>query len=223
VRINRFIRAPEVRVISSKGEQLGVMDIRDAMRMAQDENLDIVEIAPNEVPPVCRIMDFGKYQYDENKKRRESKKKQTKVEVKECKFRPKIGDHDFYVRIRRAVQFLGKGNKVKLTVMFRGREHAHPEVAERLLLRAFEEIKDLGKLEAPPRKEGRDMYALVAPLPEDLRRKAMKLRAEKEPPVEKAKESPKVKEAAKAKETPKESEVSIEASAQKEAPAGEPG
>jgi translation initiation factor IF-3 len=223
VRINRFIRAPEVRVISSKGEQLGVMDIRDAMRMAQDENLDIVEIAPNEVPPVCRIMDFGKYQYDENKKRRESKKKQTKVEVKECKFRPKIGDHDFYVRIRRAVQFLGKGNKVKLTVMFRGREHAHPEVAERLLLRAFEEIKDLGKLEAPPRKEGRDMYALVAPLPEDIRRKAMRLRAEKEPPEEKAKTSPKEKEAAKAKETPKQSEVSIEASAQKEAPAGEPG
>ena len=171
-------------MIDSKGEQLGVMDIRDAMRMAQDENLDLVEIAPNEVPPVCRVMDFGKFTYDENKKRRESKKKQTKVEVKECKFRPKIGDHDFYVRIRRAVKFLAKGDKVKLTIMFRGREHAHPEIAERLLLRAFEEIKDLGKLEAAPRKEGRDMYAIVAPLSEDLRRKAMKIRAERDGPIE---------------------------------------
>ena len=156
------------------------MDIRDAMRMSQEQNLDLVEVAPTETPPVCRVMDFGKFQYDENKKRRESKKKQVKVEVKECKFRPKIGDHDFNVRIRRAVKFLGKGDKVKLTVMFRGREHAHPEIAERLLLRAFDQIKDLGKLEAPPRKEGRDMYAVVAPVSEDLRRKALKIRAEKE-------------------------------------------
>jgi translation initiation factor IF-3 len=172
-----------VRLISSKGEQLGVMDIRDAMRMAQEENLDLVEIAPNEVPPVARIMDFGRFQYDENKKRRDSKKKQTKVEVKECKFRPKIGDHDFNVRIRRAVKFLAKGDKVKLTVMFRGREHAHPEVAERLLMRAFDAIKDLGKMEMLPKKEGRDMYSVIAPLSEDLRRKAMKLRLEKEGPL----------------------------------------
>jgi translation initiation factor IF-3 len=193
-------------VISSKGEQLGVMDLRDALRMAQEENIDLVEIAAGEVPPVCRIMDFGKFTYDENKKRRESKKKQTKVEVKECKFRPKIGDHDFDVRIRHAVKFLAKGDKVKLTVMFRGREHAHPEIAERLLQRAFEEIKDLGKLESPPRKEGRDMYAIVAPLPEDLRRKAMKLRGVTETPDEKAEkpEKPKVAPIVTATETPKE-------------------
>jgi translation initiation factor IF-3 len=168
------------------------MDIRDAMRMAQEENLDLVEVAATEVPPVCRVMDFGKFQYDENKKRRESKKKQVKVEVKECKFRPKIGDHDFKVRIRRAVKFLSQGNKVKLTVMFRGREHAHPEIAERLLLRAFDQIKDLGKLEAQPKKEGRDMYAIVAPVSEDLRRKAMRIRAEKEG-ADKADGSPKPK------------------------------
>jgi len=165
-----------VRVVGSDGQQLGVMKTRDALDKAQEEGLDLVEVAPTENPPVCRILDFGKYLYDEKKKRRESKKKQIRVEVKECKFRPKIGDHDFDVRIRRAVKFLEKGNKVKLTVMFRGREHAHPEVAERLILRAFEELNDLGKMEAPPRKEGRDMHTLIAPLPEAIRKKAMKAR-----------------------------------------------
>jgi len=202
------------------------MDLRDAMRMAQEENLDLVEIAAGEVPPVCRIMDFGRFQYDENKKRRESKKKQTKVEVKECKFRPKIGDHDFYVRIRHAVKFLAKGDKVKLTVMFRGREHAHPEIAERLLQRAFEEIKDLGKLESPPRKEGRDMYAVVSALPEDLRRKAMKIRAEKEALEEKLKPKEATKEAPKEviKGTPKEAprENPTEPAVPELAPSGEP-
>jgi translation initiation factor IF-3 len=165
-------------VIDSDGSQRGVMKTRDAVRAAEDQGLDLVEVAPNENPPVCRIMDFGRYQYEEKKKKRESRKKQSRVEVKECKFRPKIGDHDFDVRIRRAVKFLGQGNKVKLTVMFRGREHAHPEVAERLILRAFDQLKDLGKLEAPPKKEGRDMHALVAPLPEATRKKAMKERKE---------------------------------------------
>lgn len=179
MRINRFIRAREVRVIDSKGGQLGVLNTRDAARMAEDDGLDLVEVAPNEVPPVCRIMDFGRFMYDENKKKRESRKSQTRVEVKECKFRPKIGGHDFNVRIRRAVKFLGQGNKVKITVMFRGREHAHPEVAERLIQRAYDEIKDLGKMEAPPRKEGRDMHCIIAPIREDLRKKALRLRAEK--------------------------------------------
>ncbi len=167
-------------MISSKGEQLGVMDTREATRMAMDEGLDLVEVAPTESPPVCRVLDFGKYMYDEKKKKRESRKTQTKVEVKECKFRPKIGVHDFDVRIRRAVKFLGQGNKVKLTVMFRGREHAHPEVAERLIFRAYDQIKDLGKMEAHPKKEGRDMHCLVAPLREEIRKKALRIRAEKE-------------------------------------------
>jgi len=176
-------------VIDSDGSQLGVMKTRDAVRAAEDQGLDLVEVAASENPPVCRIMDFGRYQYEENKKKRESRKKQTRVEVKECKFRPKIGEHDFDVRIRRAVKFLGQGNKVKLTVMFRGREHAHPEVAERLILRAFDLLKDLGKLEAPPKKEGRDMHALVAPLPEVIRKKAMKERRESgKTPKERAKE-----------------------------------
>jgi len=150
--------------------------VRDAIEKAQGESLDLVEVAANENPPVCRIVDFGKYLYDDKKKKQETKRKQTKVEVKECKFRPKIGDHDFDVRIRRAVKFLSQGNKVKLTVMFRGREHAHPEVAQALIERAFEEIKDLGKMEAPPRKEGRDMHVIVTPLPRDIRNKAMKAR-----------------------------------------------
>ena len=163
-------------MIGSDGSQLGVMDTRDALRKAEDEGLDLVEVARNESPPVCRIMDFGKYMYDEKKKRRESRKRQSRVEVKQCKFRPKIGDHDFDVRIRSAVKFLAQGNKVKLTVMFRGREHAHPEVAERLLLRAFDAVKDLGKIESPPRKEGRDMHCLISPLPEEVRKKAVKAR-----------------------------------------------
>ncbi len=163
-------------MIDHRGEQLGVLDTREAVKKAQEEGYDLVEVGAKENPPVCRIMDLGKYLYDEKKKKRESKKKQTKVEVKECKFRPKIGDHDFDVRIRRAVKFLAKGNKVKLTVMFRGREHAHPEIAEKLILRAFDQIKDLGKMEAHPKKEGRDMHTLVAPLPGPIRAKAMKVR-----------------------------------------------
>ncbi len=179
VRANYLIRVPEVRVIDDKGNQLGVLNTREAISKAMEAELDLVEVAPKENPPVCRIMDFGKYLYEEKKKKRESKKKQTKVEVKECKFRPKIGDHDFYVRIRRAVKFLGQGNKVKLTVMFRGREHAHPEIAEKLIMRAFDDIKDLGKMEFHPKKEGRDMHTLIAPLPEVIRKKALKIRAAK--------------------------------------------
>jgi translation initiation factor IF-3 len=174
-----MIKDPEVRVIGSKGEQLGVLATRDAIKQAQEEGFDLVEVAGKESPPVCRIMDFGKFTYAENKKKRESKKHQTKVEVKECKFRPKIGDHDFDVRIRRAVRFLGKGDKVKLTVMFRGREHSHPELAERLILRAYELLSDLGKMEFPPKKEGRDMHTLIAPLPEQIRKKALKVRLQK--------------------------------------------
>jgi translation initiation factor IF-3 len=179
-RINFQIRVSEVRVIDSNGAQLGVLSTRDAIKAAQDQGLDLVEVAPTETPPVCRILDFGKYLYMEKKKKRESKKKQVKVEIKECKFRPKIGDHDFYVRIRRAVKFLAAGDKVKVTVMFRGREHAHPELAEKLIARVFEDLKDLGKIEAAPKKEGRDMHALIAPLPEAIRKKAMKIRLEKE-------------------------------------------
>ena len=174
-----MIKNPEVRVIGSKGEQLGVLTTRDAVAKAQEEGLDLVEVAGKEDPPVCRIMDFGKFTYAENKKKRESKKRQTKVEVKECKFRPKIGVHDFNVRIRRAVKFLGQGNKVKLTVMFRGREHAHPELAERLILKAYGLVSDLGKIEFPPKKEGRDMHTLIAPLPEQIRKKALKIRVQK--------------------------------------------
>ena len=176
VRTNFHIRVSEVRVIDANGQQLGIIQTRDAIKKAQEAELDLVEIAPNERPPVCRIMDFGKYLYEEKKKKQESRKKQVRVEVKECKFRPKIGEHDFQVRVRHAVKFLSQGNKVKLTVMFRGREHAHPEIAERLILRAFEQIKDLGKMEFPPRKEGRDMHTLVAPLPEVIRKKAVKAR-----------------------------------------------
>jgi translation initiation factor IF-3 len=174
-----MIKVPEVRVIGSNGEQLGVMPTREAIRQAQEEGLDLVEVAVKENPPVCRIMDFGKFRYQEKKKKRESYKKQVKVEIKECKFRPKIGEHDFNVRIRRAVKFLSQGDKVKLTVMFRGREHAHPDIAQRLLERAFGQLQDLGRLEVVPQKDGRDMQALISPLPLHMRKKALKLREQK--------------------------------------------
>ena len=163
-------------MIDAEGEQIGILSTAEALQMAAEAELDLVEVSPTAEPPVCRIMDFGKYLYEEKKKKRESRKKQVRVEVKECKFRPKIGDHDFNVRIRRAVKFLSQGNKVKLTVMFRGREHAHPEVAEALIMRAYEALKDLGKMEFHPKKEGRDMHTLIAPLPEAIRKKAMKIR-----------------------------------------------
>jgi len=162
--INRAIRAREVRVIDDEGGQLGIMSLQDALAAASQQGLDLVEVSPNAAPPVCRIMDYGKYKYQQSKRAAEAKKKTAKVEIKEVKMRPKTEEHDFQVKLRNARKFLEGGNKVKVTVMFRGREVTHPEFGRRLLARVAQEVQDLAAVEMHPRMAGRFMTMVVGPL-----------------------------------------------------------
>ena len=170
-RINGEIRAPKVRLIGVDGSQLGIYGNDDAQRIAEDQNLDLVEIAPNAEPPVCRIMDYGKFKYDQAVKAKKARKKQTKIEVKEMKFRPKIDVGDYETKKGHVLRFLNKGNKVKITIMFRGREMAHPEQGLSILERLADDLKDLAVVESQPKMEGRNMHMLVAPLPKDAKKK----------------------------------------------------
>ena len=171
-RINGEIRAPKVRLIGVDGSQLGIYGNADAQRIAEDQNLDLVEIAPNAEPPVCRIMDYGKFKYDQAVKAMKARKKQTKIEVKEMKFRPKIDVGDYETKKGHVLRFLNKGNKVKITIMFRGREMAHPEQGLSILERLADDLKDLAVVESQPKMEGRNMHMLVAPLPKDAKKKS---------------------------------------------------
>lgn len=171
-RINGEIRAPKVRLIGVDGSQLGIYGNADAQRIAEDQNLDLVEIAPNAEPPVCRIMDYGKFKYDQAVKAKKARKKQTKIEVKEMKFRPKIDVGDYETKRGHVLRFLNKGNKVKITIMFRGREMAHPEQGLSILERLADDLKDLAVVESQPKMEGRNMHMLVAPLPKDAKKKS---------------------------------------------------
>ncbi len=162
-KINEEIRAREVRVTSSTGEQLGIISLRDALRIAGEQQLDLVEVAPTAKPPVCRIMDFGKFRYEQQKRDKEAKKKQKVVTVKEVKLRPNIEDHDFNVKLKNALRFLEDGDKVKITIMFRGRELSHPELGRELLLKMAAELKDLVTVERDPKLEGKNMIMIVAP------------------------------------------------------------
>ncbi len=163
VNINWDIRAPEVRVIDSGGKQVGVLPLKEAMRIAVEQELDLVEVAPNSNPPVCRIMNYGKYKYQQSKRIQEARKHQTIVQVKEVKVRPRTEEHDFQFKLRHVKRFLSEGNKVKISMLFRGREIAHPEFGKDLLNRFLEEVKDLTVLEQPPRLEGRNMVMILAP------------------------------------------------------------
>ena len=164
-RVNRRIRVPEVRVVMEEdGEQLGILSTQVALARAEDLGLDLVEVSPNARPPVCKIMDYGRYKYQQKRKANEAKKKQQQVEVKEVKFRPKTDKHDFNVKVERARKFLGKGNKCKMTIMFRGREIVHPEIGHDVLQRAFEMLKEDAIIESQPRMEGRQMFMMIAPL-----------------------------------------------------------
>ena len=163
-RVNRQIRVREIRVIDDEGEQLGIMTPEQALVIADDKGLDLVEVAPTAQPPVCRIIDFGKYMYDEKKKAAEAKKKQKQVVVKEVKLRPKIEDHDYQTKRRRIEQFLEDGSKVKVTVRFRGREILHPDRAQTLLTRIATEVVQKGKIERAPAMEGRPMVMLLSPV-----------------------------------------------------------
>ena len=171
-RINGEIRAPKVRLIGVDGSQLGIYGNADAQRIAEDQNLDLVEIAPNAEPPVCRIMDYGKFKYDQAVKAKKARKKQTKIEVKEMKDRPKIDVGDYETKKGHVLRFLNKGNKVKITIMFRGREMAHPEQGLSILERLADDLKDLAVVESQPKMEGRNMHMLVAPLPKDAKKKS---------------------------------------------------
>ena len=171
-RINGEIRAPKVRLIGVDGSQLGIYGNADAQRIAEDQNLDLVEIAPNAEPPVCRIMDYGKFKYDQAVKAKKARKKQTKIEVKEMKFRPKIDVGDYETKKGHVLRFLNKGNKVKITIMFRGREMAQPEQGLSILERLADDLKDLAVVESQPKMEGRNMHMLVAPLPKDAKKKS---------------------------------------------------
>jgi translation initiation factor IF-3 len=160
--VNHKIRVPFVRLIDPEGKQLGVVAIKEALSYAEEENLDLVEVAPQADPPVCKVMDYGKYKYIMAKKQQEAKKRQTIIQVKEVKMRPKTDEHDFQVKLRRARQFLEKKNKVKVTVMFRGREMAHPELGRVKLERMIEETEDIAQVEGEPRFEGRTVFVMLA-------------------------------------------------------------
>jgi translation initiation factor IF-3 len=150
-------------VIGEEGEQMGVMDVRDAIRAARDKGLDLVEVAPNADPPVCRIIDFGKYQYEAKKKANEAKKKQVTITVKEVKFRPGTDDHDYDYRMKHARQWLQDGDKVKATIWFRGREMTHRELGARILAKLEQDLADVGEVETRPKMEGNQMFIILGP------------------------------------------------------------
>jgi len=158
-----MIRVREVRVISPDGEQLGILAIEQALALAQERDLDLVEVAPNERPPVCRIMDFGKYKYQQAKRSQEAKKRQKVIQTKEVKMRPKTEEHDYQFKVRHARQFLEEGQKVKITLLFRGRELDHMELGRRMLDRVIADCKDLSLVEQQPRSEGQTITLLLSP------------------------------------------------------------
>jgi translation initiation factor IF-3 len=163
LRVNRMIRFSPVRVIAPDGEQLGIMAVDEAIAAAEARGLDLVEVAPLARPPVCRIMDFGKFKFEQAKAARAAKKKQRSIDLKEIKFRPGIDEHDFAFKTRHAREFLAEGNKVKVTMMFRGRQMAHPELGKEVLDRVAETLADVGKVEQEARLEGRNMTMLMTP------------------------------------------------------------
>lgn len=163
MRINRQIRAPKVRVIGKDGKQVGILDIAEAQRLADDENLDLIEISPNAKPPVCKIIDYGKYRYQLTKKEKENKKAQHQVKVKEIKVKPNTDDHDLQTKLKHAREFIEKGFKVRVTCMFRGREQAHPEVGFRVVQKVIDQLSDIGTPEMEPKKIGRSISLVIAP------------------------------------------------------------
>ncbi|MEM6943350.1 MAG: translation initiation factor IF-3 [Pseudomonadota bacterium] len=162
-RVNRSIRVPQIRLIDENGDNVGVVRPEEGVAMAEEVGLDLVEISPNAAPPVCKIMDFGKFKYETQKKAAEARKKQKVIEVKEVKFRPNIDTHDYDVKMRSVHKFLGEGDKVKVTLRFRGREMAHQELGRDLLQRVAGDIEELGKVESMPKLEGRQMTMVIAP------------------------------------------------------------
>ena len=163
MRVNQQIRAPEVLLIGADGKNEGVRTIKEALEYAAEANMDLVEVAPQANPPVCRIMDYGKFKYQQSKKLQEAKKKQSHVVVKEVKLRPKTDEHDLQFKIKHVRRFIEEGNKAKVTLVFRGREITHMEFGVRALERVASEIEDIAVIEMKPKMEGRSMFMIVAP------------------------------------------------------------
>ncbi|HXF94205.1 MAG TPA: translation initiation factor IF-3 [Nitrospiraceae bacterium] len=163
LRVNREIRVREVRVIGPDGEQLGIMPTPDAFRQAQEMGYDLVEVAPTSQPPVCRIMDYGKYKYELSKKEHQSRRHQKSTQVKEIKLRPRTDKHDLEIKIRQIKGFLAEGNKTKVTLMFRGREMANQEMGRAVMNTVIEQLADSGTIEYAPRMEGRSLIMIIAP------------------------------------------------------------
>ena len=162
-RINDRIRAREVRLVDPDGAQLGIKPLPEALHIARELDLDLVEVAPQANPPVCRIMDFGKYKFDEAQKAKESRRKSSNYSIKEMKYRPKIGQGDFDTKTRKVAHFLSEGHKVKITIMFRGREMSHPELGKQILDKVAEKVGPTAKVEAAPKLDGRNMIMVLAP------------------------------------------------------------
>ncbi|MFN2526126.1 MAG: translation initiation factor IF-3 [Actinomycetota bacterium] len=171
--MNDRIRVPQVRVVGSDGSQVGIVDTEKALQMAMDQDLDLVEVAPLAEPPVCRIMDYGKYKYEQDVRQKAAKKKQTLIVVKEMKMRPKIDRHDYEVKKGHVVRFLRDGAKVKVTIMFRGREMVHAELGRRLLDKLAEDVAEIAKVETFPKLDGRNMTMVLSPLKEAIIQKPL--------------------------------------------------
>jgi len=164
LRINRQIRANKVRVISQDGQQVGVMFINEALKLAEEADLDLVEIAPNATPPVCKIIDYGKFRYQQIKKEKENKKAQHQIKIKEIKFKPNIDNHDFLTKEKHAKEFIEKGYKVRVTCTFRGREMLHIDLGEKVVKRLIDDLQDIAVVEAPIKLMGKNMSTVLAPL-----------------------------------------------------------
>ncbi|MED0678128.1 MULTISPECIES: translation initiation factor IF-3 [Aneurinibacillus] len=161
--VNEEIRAREVRLIDTDGQQIGIVSLREALRLAQEKDLDLVNMAPNAKPPVCRIMDYGKFRYEQQKKEKEARKNQKVVDVKEVRLSPTIEEHDFQTKLRNTVKFLENGNKVKLTIRFRGRAITHAELGQQVMEKLAKEVEHISTVERKPKIEGRSMIMILAP------------------------------------------------------------
>jgi translation initiation factor IF-3 len=163
LRVNKEIRAKQVRLIGVEGEQLGILGFKEALALAEEKELDLVEVSPNVDPPVCKLIDYGKFKYEQAKKERDSKAKRKFLEVKEVKLRPKIDEHDFQTKSKTAARIIKGGDKVKVTLMFRGREIVYTKLAEKLLERLYEDVAEISIIEKKPKLEGKNMVMILAP------------------------------------------------------------
>lgn len=167
-RINNQIRVPKVKLVTD-GSGIQVIDTAEALRMAQEQNLDLVEVSPNQDPPVCKIIDYGKYKYEQQKKKKEQSKNQHVIQIKEIKMKPKIGDHDYEIKKKHGIEFLEKGDKLKVSLRFRGREMAHPEIGMHLMERFLKDVDAVGVVETPAKMEGRQIVMVLAPRPKKVK------------------------------------------------------